>query len=232
MGGEMRELVYLSRGKLDQFWRDTSTERKRRRIKDVGATAPMGLGGFQVGLTDQTPTAEQPSLADVIARIDSAKDPAPWWSEADVRPGDWVRFEADLSFAILPGSQRMLLFWDPRPGFGQTRLMLHGSPKHLKGVNPDEPSLDAEAMGWSSGTMAAVMARFAQNLGDGSLHEGLERIHGHLDHAYPRDMAARMTGYARVTFNTEVAGYVHGPNYRVVVASPLVVEYARQRRLS
>lgn len=248
----MRELIYLSRRKLDQFQRDASTGRRRRRIRGVGATAPMSLGGFQVTLADQG-AAEQPTLVDVIDHIDNDEQPARWWNDPEVRSGEWVRFDTELSFMAWSNPDEwpsfeqlyrdgrvsmptpMALFWDVKPPRGAVRhrLMLHGSPEHLIGARPitTMSEVTASSVGfWSS--FPAEMARFVSQLADGSLNAGARSILRHLDHCYLQQLiAARMIGYARISFIIDAPGFnaetQRRESYRIVVASPLVVEYAR-----
>ena len=249
MGERMRELIYVSQRKLNQFQRDAPTRRRRRRIKDVGATAPMNLGGLQVTFTDQG-TAEQPTLADVIAHIDSGKHAIRWWNDPDAQPGEWVRFDTDLRFVAsskpdewlnfdwLERSDRvrmpppMVVFWDaaPSPGVIRRRLMLHGSPDHLIGGRPITMS-DVTAIR-PCGSLPAEMAAFASQLASGgSPNKGLSSIISQLDHGYLPEMAARMSGYARISFNADARGFSAETqdfeSYRIVEASPLVVEYER-----
>lgn len=249
MSSGIRELIYLSQAKLDQFQRDASTGRKRQRVKSVGATAPMNMGGLQVTLADQG-AAAQPTLAEIIAHIDGDKHPARWWNDPDVRPGEWVRFDTELSFVAWsepsdwPDQEEqrpekrvsmpppMVVFWDkaPKRGVVRNRLLLHGSPEHLAGVRPLTFAVLTDIRPVSS--FPAEMAAVATQLASGSLNRGMSSIVSKLDD-YPWDISTRMAGYARISFNAAAQGWNGDTqeieDYRIIVASPLFVEYPRER---
>ncbi|MFJ4672711.1 SAVMC3_10250 family protein [Kitasatospora purpeofusca] len=146
----MRELIYLSERKLNQFVDDGRDGRKRR-VNQIGATAPMGLGGLQVGLSESKPS-DHPRLAEVIRHLEKTNPALKSFTDDDLRPGQWVRFTADMNYQIFhdPEGRRgpaisgppALLFWDPQPpdsdGVWPTRLLLHGSPEHLVGTRTEE----------------------------------------------------------------------------------------------
>ncbi|MFP3986038.1 SAVMC3_10250 family protein [Streptomyces sp. E11-3] len=241
----MRELIYLSDRKLSQFV-DTGGNGRKRRVNQLGATAPMGLGGFQVGLSESTPV-EHPRLAEVIRHLEKTAAPQSFTDE-DLRPGQWVRFSADMIYQIFrdpegiarrssadhPGPPA-LLFWDPQPPDGDdvwpTRLLLHGSPEHLVGTRADETPTVASCHTAAMSSPIGLVD-FLTGLTQRSFSQTLWFTLRDLDGRYPAEIAARVTGYARVTANVRVD---HTPFYadsgreasRVVVASPLFVELAR-----
>ncbi|WP_369122977.1 SAVMC3_10250 family protein [Streptomyces viridochromogenes] len=113
----MRELIYLSDRKLSQFV-DTGGNGRRRRVNQLGATAPMGLGGFQVGLSESM-SVEHSRLAEVIRHLEKTAAPQPFTDE-DLRPGQWVRFSADMIYQI---------FRDPE-GIARRPRADHPGPPH------------------------------------------------------------------------------------------------------
>jgi hypothetical protein len=130
----VRELVYLSDGKLRQFL----PERRRRvpRAKWQLST-PVGGMGWEPEMLD-VERARNERLHQVVQHVSSS---ARWFTEGDVRTGSWVQFEAPLNYLTLRGSVApgMVLFVDPpRPveGYetgGSLRLLLHGTARHLTG---------------------------------------------------------------------------------------------------
>lgn len=145
----MRELIYLSTRKLRQFQQDKPPGRWQR-VQQVGATAPMNLGGMQVALSDQS-AADYPDLAGVLRHIDRNRNPR-WFTEEGVESGGWIRFTAKLNYGLFgenPSAsyrprelgdspipiEPALLFW--RPWHVVTpedpHLLLHGSPEHFTG---------------------------------------------------------------------------------------------------
>jgi hypothetical protein len=111
------------------------------------------------------------------------------------------------------------------PGFGQVgieqqgdshlgrRLLLHGSPDHLIGTPPGT-RLPAPSVSLGP-VLSRTLAAYVNNPDARPL---LGRLLDHLADPYEPELAARMTGFARVTAVGDGG----------VVASPLSVAYARQ----
>ncbi|MFJ6792732.1 SAVMC3_10250 family protein [Streptomyces sp. NPDC091268] len=240
----MREIVYLSESKLRQFVPEP------RRVPRAGAlrvTSPFG----GIDMDAPAPDSEQGQLRhlrDVYKHVGLVAD---WYEAPDLRPGQWVQFEAPIRCVTLSGAhQDLVLFVDSGSGTGtepapdeRSRLIMHGSVRHLRGWTPmpvDGPALEVENSASSLGTAFVTRA--------GQVVEALTRLRDPLsaEQSPPRsavrlhgrgvqellnalddedggiDMSAMMTGYARITGvlpSTPAAP-------RCVVASPLVVEYA------
>jgi hypothetical protein len=133
----MRELVYLSSRKLMEFHSTRSRGSLFKRVAGIGIKAPLGLGEVNVSLTGDASSAD-PDLAKVVKYIDRSASPKSYLEE-DLKSGDWVKFEAWLSYKFRrwdgQNEQReILLFWEPQPSTADTRLLLHGSPNHLIGL--------------------------------------------------------------------------------------------------
>lgn len=94
----MRELIYLSERKLSQFV-DDGKDGRRRRVNQIGATAPMGLGGLQVGLSEST-RSDHPRLAAVVRHLEKGTPAPTSFTDESLRPGQWVRFTADMNYQI------------------------------------------------------------------------------------------------------------------------------------
>jgi hypothetical protein len=140
---------------------------------------------------------------------------ARWYEEDGLTAGEWVQFEATLSYLVLKqpysDSLSVLLFADEP---GRRRLVLHGSPEHLVGVSAP-PVAEVSDLSASFGpNLKLMLARYVRSPEERTL---LGRL---LDMEDPFDpeLAAPMTGYARITTAGDGG----------VVASPLFVAYARQ----
>lgn len=121
----MRELVYLSKRKLEQF--DLG---RRHRIQ-----SPLKITIKPPFLELVTRTARpQKDMRELDAVIDALErsDRAPVWFTESVQPGQWVHFEAQMSYTTV-GNVVVFLQID---GDHDVRLMLHGSSQHLIGRDP------------------------------------------------------------------------------------------------
>ncbi|MGW0120505.1 SAVMC3_10250 family protein [Streptomyces sp. NPDC003327] len=239
----MREIVYLSEGKLKQFLPEP---RRAPRAGALRVTTPVG--GFDV----ESPAADgdQSRLRHLELVSRHMEEVSRWYEEPDLRPGEWVQFEARLRSVTLPGAHRnLVLFVDPPPSGGAghgggCRLLLHGSVRHLRGWIPETadpleteavdneasfgPSfvtragqvvraLDGPEDGPVGGEGAAEPVRRLSSRGIRELVAALDMENGDLDTAVP------MTGYARVS--VLVPESEDGP--RCLVASPLTVQITR-----
>jgi len=196
----MRELIYLSERKLREFRRE---RRRGFRVREIGVP---GVG--QVGI-------EQPADGHLDDVIDHLSGIARWYQEDGLKPGEWVQFDTPMSYLVLEfEDQPPVLLFAEAPG--DRRLILHGSPEHLIGA-PDPPTTMMPWLGMSRGpTLQRLLLAIAKR-------SGLPRRIGELlDHAgdpFDPELAAPMTGYARITYSD---------NFGAVVATPLFVAYARQ----
>lgn len=237
----MREIAYLSEGKLRQF---VAAPRRVPRTSALRLTTPLG------GIDIDTPTADgdigqQRHLQQVYRHLEIV---AEWYTAPELRPGQWVQFEAPLRCVTLSGAhQDLVLFVDPtreqhaNPATaGDCRLLMHGSARHLRGWMPtpvDGPELEvvnsASSLGASfvtrAGQVVQELTRHREPLPENQrtaadLHRrGVQALLHALDEEDTGiDTSTVMTGYARVTGllpSTDTTS-------RCLVASPLVVEYA------
>ncbi|MEU4885530.1 SAVMC3_10250 family protein [Streptomyces xinghaiensis] len=240
----MREIVYLSESKLRQF---VPEPRRMPRMGALRLTTPLG------GIDMDAPAADVERrqlrhLRDVHKHVELVAD---WYEAPDLRPGQWVWFEAPLRCITLSGAHQDLVLFVDTPGGGETapgsdggcRLLMHGSVRHLRSQIPtlvDGPALEAESSVSSLGTAFVTRvgqvvqaltshrdplpAEDARSRTEVRLHgQGVKELLDALDNEDDGiDMSAMMTGYARVTGLLRSA---HATP-RCVVASPLVVEYA------
>lgn len=235
----MRELVYLSESKLAQFLPGPR-----------GGWRVRGSVSTPVGSVDVDPvrSADAERARRLERVIDQVARDARWYAEDDLRPGQWIQFEAPLNYNVLDQRyfRRMLVFLEPAGG--SVRLLLHGSARHLAGTpSPvrvadsveDESGYggggESGGGGQSSGgyvhlarnvelligtmTSADSSPEAAASVPPPSLAAATTRLVAALDaQTYP-ETAAWMTGYARVTVALRDGGT------RYVVASPLNVEH-------
>ncbi|MFC5957749.1 SAVMC3_10250 family protein [Streptomyces pratens] len=240
----MREIVYLSESKLRQF---VPEPRRVPRTSALRVTTPFGGIDMDAPVTDGE-QSQLRHLREVHKHLELVAD---WYTEPELRPGQWVQFEVSLRCVTLSGAhQDLVLFVDSARGrgtdrvaAGSCRLLMHGSARHLRGWTPmpvEGPVLEVVNSGSSLGTSFVTRA--------GQVVEALTRHRDPLpaDQTPPRaaadlhgrgvqellcalddedvsiDTSAFMTGYARVTGLLPSIG----TGSRCVVASPLVVEYA------
>ncbi|MEU5080896.1 hypothetical protein HB370_34785 [Streptomyces sp. DSM 40868] len=241
-GAELREFVYVSDSKLRQFLPKPS-----RLSMPAAIRLNTPVGG--VDLEQGPPDSERGRLRRLEKVDRHLNDRAEWFGDPAVRPGGWVWFEAPLRCVTLRGEyQHMVLFADPAPGedeeYGRQtgcRLLMHGSARHLLGYAPvsvEGPQLmDIEggsSIGWSFLTSVGHVVR-TLSLGSGpaavdapvpstELHgAGVRELMAALDTRHAQaGGAALMQGYARVTTVLPASDTAA----RLVVASPLTVEYA------
>lgn len=247
-GAPVREVVYLSEGKLNEFLPEP-----RRALPAVKLHAGVSLAGINV----ETPASN--SVQDLrrhLKRVEKAMARhTPRHTESELAPGRWVRFEAALDWVTLRGRyQDLVLFVDrapdrarPDPAGATRRVLLHGSARHLLGRPPvqvDGPALTGlDGGGHSAGTAFVTNAGHAvsalagasdplepESGADGEPHPSRPLLH----RAGIRDLLAAldaertevstsavMTGYARVSaLLPETA-----TEASCLVASPLIVEY-------
>ncbi|MHB6910216.1 SAVMC3_10250 family protein [Streptomyces sp. CB02959] len=241
----MREFIYLSDAKLRQF---IPKPRRLRRAGALRLSTPVGGIDLDAPATDAD-SSRQRQLAQVVEYLEEA---ARWFTEPDLRAGQWIQFEAPLRYITLKGDYRdMVLFVDSAPGedpeyeSAACRLIMHGSARHLLGlpaVPVEGPLLTDIDGGCSMGTTFITAAgRVVRAMAAESAlthdefvtdaHQPCNELSAQgvcdllktLDAVHAAVItAAWVQGYARVT--TCMSATDTAP--RCVVASPLTVEYA------
>ncbi|MEU5980373.1 SAVMC3_10250 family protein [Streptomyces sp. NPDC047315] len=244
----MRDVIYLSVGKLQQFLPEP---RRGPRAGAVRLSTPFGVG---VDVDAQASDGEQGRMRHLQQVQKHLEGSALWYEQPDLRPGLWVQFEAPMRCVTLRGAhQSLLLFVDSGPGSGgdgdaDCRLLLHGSAHHLLGWAPqltDGPALNEIGGGDSVGSVfltragrvvealspdfdpeaPSADAASASPLAPALSATGVRDLLRALDAGREGiDVTAPMTGYARVT---AVLPEQDGAP-RCLVASPLTVEYVSE----
>jgi hypothetical protein len=245
----MRELVYLSDRKLEQFLPALRSMWPRPKVNIKTPIVEIG-----VEPTPEAGRSKLKQLARVIAHIERT---ARWFADPGAAAGQWVHFEAPLNYLVLDGGPvpGMTLFVDRAtpsadyPEGGSTRLILHCSSNHLRiegrpqAVIPPAGHAVESAVDVGSGPgvftannidLLIDVLRSQPSASDGKSVAPGHYVSRHLPGAtvdllravdgrtHP-ETAAWMAGYARIT-----AGFLDAPGKtRYVIASPLYIEYAR-----
>jgi hypothetical protein len=187
----MRELVYLSKRKLATFHPELPAAR-----------------------------ADPPSLDDVLAYLTETPGKLRWYAEDGLRPGQWIQFEALLSWEVMDlEDARPVVFFAEPDVTATPRLVLHGSPRHLL----EEPEAPQEQP--TSQAVRRVPYRLADPDGDQGTAARLPRFRPRtllreLDRSMEPRTATRLAGVARISTDASKIG--------AVFATPLYVEYLRQ----
>lgn len=233
------EVVYLSEGKLRQF---LPSSRPALPLPKVNINLPF------VGVNLETSAADDRRkqthhLRRVEKQLARSAQPV---TATDLRPGQWIVFDASLRWVTLRNVyQDLVLFVDPASeACNARRLLMHGSARHLLGAPP--PTVDGPALQEISGGGDSAGTAFVTNAGrvvsalvgaagstapgaglspSAQLHSGgVRALFTALDaQSTEISTAARVSGYARVTGllsgGTTSSGYL--------VASPLIVRYVQ-----
>jgi hypothetical protein len=127
----MRELVYLSESKMEQFIPDLRSLWPKPRI-----TIKTPFAGLDLDLSSTRKKSQVKHLKLIVKQIERS---ARWLGDQYLCPGEWAAFEAPLNYLIMRcgESVQVLFFVDPAQPVdnyasgGTTRLLLHGSPGNL-----------------------------------------------------------------------------------------------------
>lgn len=231
----MRELIFLSQGKLSQFQHDTPGW--WRQIQELGLRAPFNLGEIRFAHSNQM-ASRRPSLARVLRHINNSTRPPKWFTDEGLQPGDWIQFEAPLNYKYFEKGKGLgrqirqkysaILFWDVQLAdttCSPARLLLHGSPENLV----DRVFIENAQRPIGGKIGPSSPPGILSLLGEPRM---LGHILGMLSESMPAETASWMSGYARVTMNAQVPRDPSEDHFknpcivsRVVVASPLYVEY-------
>lgn len=251
----MRELVYLSDRKLEQF---LPTLRSLWPRPKFGIKTPVVEIAVEPGQDAERGKLKQ--LARVIAHIERS---ARWFAAPEAGPGQWVHFEAPLNYLVLDGGPvpGMTLFVDRAtpsadyPTAGATRLVLHCSGSHLRIEDrprkiatptgqevaiPDPSAAYASGSGvFTANTINLLLStlRSQPAPSDGDVIPPRSGTKQHLPGATAEllraidgrvhpETAAWMAGYARITANFTSQANGNARPVRYVIASPLYIEYA------
>ena len=236
----MREFIYLSDRKLQQFLPDPIPKWRRLGRLRAEVKAPIGSVSLESpGPDDQSARAMH--LQRVLRRVEQS---AQWFAADEVRAGEWIFFEGRLNYWVFHPSNgaAIVLFLNLRHGEGRrVRLLLHGSPNHLLGGVPTQDQLrlgsgrgPSPSDGPSFRDMLPVLRKVIRSLEEDSGNHGsrqarsfgwdVEDIVLALDKSNSPSTAMWLAGYGRVTERIESSSRRNIVKATFVVASPLYVE--------
>jgi hypothetical protein len=241
----MRELVYVSDRKLDQFLLGKPRRRWWNKVDFEGETSLGPFGRVKISRATSVGRVHTPTLDEVIDALNQSDRAPRWYENEKITAGDWIHFEAKLNYRLLDHErfESVVLFLDVQP-------LRHGGADHLRGrtleawapelkeyVHRSEESIFekiAESH-WFRDRVRALSEQLHHNSIDfepspvaantkryGWSSDIMWSIVWSLDTQMIPATAAWMTGYARVTAIVNGQGW---DNARIVVASPLYVEY-------
>jgi len=237
----------LSEGKLAQL---LPALRSRPLPRKVNVTTPVG--GFEVDMATEAEKSKFKRFELVVGQIQRS---AGWFTDPELRPGQWAEFVAPLNYLLLPDSRfgGMLLFVDhpeastEYPTGGAIRLILHGSPRNLVAAYsadpvvaervPEKARLSPSAANEFMRILTSsdpISPNFRGNHRPTGLSEYSQRFVRELDRLALPETAAWMTGMVRITAQVKDQAATqdgksrlrHVESMRYIYASPLYIEYS------
>jgi hypothetical protein len=236
----VRELIYLSNSKMQQFLPDRPPRWRRIGRLRAEIKAPVGSISVEPELPDNKAWTKADDLNKVTDYIEQNFQ---WFTSEEVRAGEWIYFEDWLNYRVFRPHRRapIVLFYNLNyHETGHTRLLLHGSAEHLRGSAPAEGQLRLERLESPSPSdgpwfrdMLPILPKLIDKLATRPVERtgiarGLEwdikDVVQALDESNISETAAWLTGYARVTARIVPSSGDISPGGSFVVASPLYVE--------
>jgi hypothetical protein len=238
------EYVYMSDDKVREFIPRDLRWWSRLRAKKL--TGRAGVAG--VGATLELEPADLARSAKQLEKIEEyISEHAPWYTVPDLKPGDWVLFEARIGYQVTdrdPAGGAVLFCQAGRRDDPARRIFLHGSASNLVGQPAATASGESGGYGYSSPggfslaleaftgpqpersfwqrftTSATTPVRFDQ----GSLPHHLQSYFENVACTdWFWDQAPNLGGWARITTIIDLPTLP----FDVVVASPLFVRHQR-----
>jgi hypothetical protein len=240
----VREMIYASPAKIRQFMAASP-----RRFGDSELNAGPSLMSIKSVIRRANDDGLDHQVFRAIDRIAGFLDDSPttrWYGERGVRPGEWVQFDGFMSANIVTAEAGSLAFFGHEGGqfLGDVALLLYGSPRNLVQMQEGATVLTPHHLD----SMPFALAEFLDSLGydeetdetrtfdEADRYGGAAEFFERLGRSRHRPVArGDMKGYARVVDVQEHPRiFVHPDGFdgswspsRLVVASPLFVEYLR-----
>ncbi|WP_405609421.1 SAVMC3_10250 family protein [Streptomyces sp. NBC_00076] len=140
-GCALREIAYLSEGKLRQF---VPEPRRMPRTSGLRLTTPLGGIDMDAPTTDGE-LGQLRHLRDVYRHLELVGE---WYTTPELRAGQWVQFEAPLRCVTLSGAhQDLVLFVDSVRRRNPDGRDCRRLPTADARVSPASEGLDADAGG-------------------------------------------------------------------------------------
>jgi len=213
----MRELVYMSQAKLDQFQKETS------RLDYVPRITSAEYRGVKI----ETPARSKSIENKLDKTISHLHKSVKWYSSSDVHTGEWVQFQALVNYEILhyrsadSDENELLLLWSVL-ALDEVTLLLHGSPSNLIeafGIGASQPGT---LKSLPPSTQLGILSALRSLGGDDDRNDlmwQLSKLMKKLRDDVPDSLSSPMGGIARITAKVKT---VEGA--AVVIATPLYVE--------
>lgn len=235
----MREFIYLSDRKLQQFLPEPIPKWRRMGRLKAQINAPIGSISVESSSANDNQADKVIQLQNVVRHVEQR---AKWWDADDVEAGDWIFFEERINYWVIQvskGSAVALFLNLAQDEIRRTRLLLHGSPEHLtSGVKAqDRLSSESASLSPSDGSrfrdMLPVLRKVVRSLDNGSkkqepygarnLSWDIEDLVLALGKSNTPATATWLAGYARVTARIE-ASSTKKTKATLITASPLYLE--------
>jgi Family of unknown function (DUF7019) len=234
----MRELIYLSDRKLQQFLPDPIPKWRRLGRLKAEVKAPIGSISVEASASDDR-ASKVTQFQKVVRQVEQT---AQWFTADGVRAGDWIFFEERINYWVIQLSKESAIVLFLNLGHGETRrtrLLLHGSPQHLLSGMQIQNELRLRSFGQSPSDgpwfkdMLPVLRKVMRGLDGASKKQepresrnigwDMEDIVLALDESNSPATAMWLAGYGRVTARIESSS-MKDVNATLVAASPLYVE--------
>jgi hypothetical protein len=235
----MREFIYLSDRKLQQFLPEAIPAWRRIGRLKAQINAPIGSISVESSTANDSQAARVAQLQNVVRHVEQS---AKWWDADDVEAGDWIFLEERINYWVIQvakGSAVVLFLKLAQDEIRRTRLLLHGSPEHLTSAVKAQHRLRSESAslspsdGFRFRDMLPVLRKVVHSLDNGSKKEGpygarnlswdIEDLVLELDKSSTPATAMWLAGYARVTARIE-ASSTKKTKATLMTASPLYLE--------
>lgn len=227
-GAPLRELIYLSQRKLDNFVEPRSIVSALQRFKRF-ETSAIELASF--ALESHPPLEGQDRLSQIkkLERVIKKISPSDL-QDPNLTAGQWVEFESTMSHAVLDSRYMQgTIFLSSKTSDlqeGLPRLLLHGSTDHYLGGKPRKLQLDRDVEKRrfvddnSGGRYVTTLAHNVEHVVDAleeslslseppppileteeSFKQGVRKLLAALNKNFNPLLAVRLSGLARLTCN-------------------------------
>ncbi|MFF0556667.1 SAVMC3_10250 family protein [Streptomyces sp. NPDC004266] len=231
----MRQVVYLSKSKLQQFpWG------KKSRLSLQGVSAEVSVASIAtlsatVGSVDAADGTPETALKDAKKVLKHLKKIALPYENPEASDGSWIQFDTRLAQTLVWVDDLRMLFFGPHAqSTDEVALLLYGNPSNLTtppGVRAGVEVQDLDSA--HSSLIAMIQAVAAEDnetllAGMTGFREGAIKMAERVEQqslSFPR-----LSGYAQVVATFDCTNRIlldmgSSCPSRLIVASPLIVEY-------